>query len=65
VLQKINAGVIDFRYACWKRASEDVKDLLTNMLAKNPTIRYSAEQVLKHRWFEDYRIKQVLNLYLS
>jgi calcium-dependent protein kinase len=43
VLQKIHAGVIDFRYACWKRVSENVKDLLTNMLTKDTKIRYSAE----------------------
>jgi calcium-dependent protein kinase len=34
----------------WKEVSKDAIDLITCMLTKNPTKRYSAEQCLNHKW---------------
>jgi calcium-dependent protein kinase len=36
----------------WRDVSKDAIDLITCMLTKNPTKRYSAEQCLNHKWLK-------------
>jgi serine/threonine protein kinase len=36
----------------WKDISEDAKELVKQMLTKDPTQRISAKDALRHKWFE-------------
>ncbi|CAD8065616.1 unnamed protein product [Paramecium sonneborni] len=36
----------------WRNSSDEIKDLLKRMLNKNPHLRYSAKECLKHPWFQ-------------
>jgi len=38
--------------ARWEEVSEDAKDLVTKLLKVDPSERLSAEDILKHSWFE-------------
>ena len=46
---------MQFTQPCWNLVSQDAKDLINLMLTKEPTCRVTAEDVLKHKWFENYR----------
>ena len=50
VLEKVKAGVYDFDTREWKNISQDVKNLISKMLEKNPDKRITAEQVLNDKW---------------
>ena len=44
----------------WDEASQDLKDLLKNLLCKEINKRYSAQQALNHVWFK--KMKEIINL---
>ncbi|XP_022101637.1 MAP kinase-interacting serine/threonine-protein kinase 1-like [Acanthaster planci] len=50
LLHSIQAGIYDFDGAEWENISEDAKDLISNLLVRDASKRYSAELVLAHPW---------------
>ena len=44
---------LTFKGKPWTKVSDDLKDLLTRMLKKNPSKRLTIEQVLDHPWFQE------------
>eukprot|EP00186_Timspurckia_oligopyrenoides_P000411 CAMPEP_0182443134 /NCGR_PEP_ID=MMETSP1172-20130603/1941_1 /TAXON_ID=708627 /ORGANISM="Timspurckia oligopyrenoides, Strain CCMP3278" /LENGTH=464 /DNA_ID=CAMNT_0024638301 /DNA_START=174 /DNA_END=1568 /DNA_ORIENTATION=- len=48
---KIQSGEVEFHGNFWESISFEAKDLIQNLLAKNPKDRISASQALKHPWF--------------
>lgn len=46
----IKEGIYGFPDPEWIGISSDAKDLIRNLLVKNPLMRYSAEKVLQHPW---------------
>ena len=58
VLSKNKACNISFADYYWSNVSANGKDLVTQMLQKDPALRHSAESALKHHWFQqsDYDI---------
>ena len=49
-MQLISEANLEFPSPYWDAISDKAKDLLTHMLQKDPTKRYSAEQCLAHPW---------------
>lgn len=50
----ILSGQYGFPSPYWDQVSELGKDLISHMLQSNPELRFSAEDVLDHPWFETY-----------
>lgn len=44
---------VQFKHEQWKYASDDVKQLISHMLVKDPQNRFSIDDVLNHPWFAD------------
>ena len=53
-IEKISKAQYDVTSKFWKTISKEAKDLLSCLLKPNPQLRLSAEQALKHPWFEKY-----------
>lgn len=51
LLDKIIIGDFKFPNDEGKILSEDIKDLIKNILNPNPRKRYTIEQIKMHRWF--------------
>ena len=54
--QSIRSGSFFFRNNLWKDISKEAKDLVTQMLKKNPKARYTVDQCLSHPWFKGMSI---------
>eukprot|EP00933_Yihiella_yeosuensis_P037587 TRINITY_DN31580_c0_g1_i1.p1 TRINITY_DN31580_c0_g1~~TRINITY_DN31580_c0_g1_i1.p1 ORF type:complete len:549 (-),score=122.50 TRINITY_DN31580_c0_g1_i1:54-1637(-) len=52
ILKKVKAGVFEFRSPEWDPISQGAKNLITQMLTVDPTIRPSAEVVLMSPWLK-------------
>ena len=50
LFNKIQDGDYEFPDVEWQNVSEQAKDLIKNMLVRDPHKRYSAFQVLRHSW---------------
>lgn len=46
----IQDGEYGFPNEDWDQISEDAKDLISHMLVRQPQLRYSSAQVLRHPW---------------
>lgn len=46
----IQDGEYGFPNEEWDQISEDAKDLISRMLVREPQLRYSSAQVLRHPW---------------
>ena len=46
----IQEGLYEFPEEEWSSVTEEAKDLIGNLLVREPSKRYSAAQVLKHPW---------------
>ncbi|OMJ91183.1 hypothetical protein SteCoe_6355 [Stentor coeruleus] len=55
IKESIKLGKIDYTRPIWKTVSSDVQDLIKKMINPNPLRRISAEDVLKHPWFNIYK----------
>lgn len=44
---------LSFESSCWKKTSNECKDLLKKLLIKDPTHRISLKNALKHPWFNE------------
>ena len=50
LFKRIQDGVFSFPEREWSGISENAKDLICNLLKRNPRCRYSAVDVLDHPW---------------
>ena len=48
--QQISSGNYSMSSPQWDLVSEEAKDLIRNMLQVNPSLRYTADDVLNHTW---------------
>lgn len=53
IFQQVLQGSLDFSSEPWPHISKSAKDLIKNMLNRNPTKRYTAHQVLCHPWIRE------------
>ncbi|RWW77671.1 hypothetical protein BHE74_00014166 [Ensete ventricosum] len=53
IFRRILQGRLDFESQPWPGISDSAKDLIRNMLCKDPRKRYTAHQVLCHPWIVD------------
>jgi calcium-dependent protein kinase len=51
VMKKILKENHSFENSVWNNISDSAKDLISAMLIKDPELRPSAAEVLKHKWF--------------
>ena len=49
---------LEFDLPCWNAISENCKDLLMKLLAKDPSRRITLEAALKHKWFNGIDLNQ-------
>lgn len=49
----ILSGVFEFPEPYWDGNSEEVRDLINNMLQSDPELRFSAEDILDHFWLRN------------
>ena len=59
ILARIKRGKYDLSKYPWGVISQEAKDLIKCLLEQNPSKRYSAEQALKHPWFELKSMKAI------
>ncbi|CAL8326054.1 unnamed protein product [Merluccius merluccius] len=50
LFSKIMKAQYEFDSPFWDDISESAKDFISNMMQKNPNMRYSTEQALRHPW---------------
>ncbi|XP_071799457.1 MAP kinase-interacting serine/threonine-protein kinase 1-like isoform X1 [Asterias amurensis] len=50
LLHSIQAGIYDFEGREWENISDDAKDLISNLLVRDASKRFTAEMVLGHPW---------------
>jgi len=50
LFQRIQDGVYDFPEDEWLSVSDDARDLIRHLLVRDPHMRYSANEVLRHPW---------------
>ena len=53
IFQRVLDGKFTFADEDWSLTSANAKDLIKTMLVYDPTKRSSAEQALKHPWFNE------------
>jgi len=41
-----------FDLPCWTKVSDSAKDLITKLLIKDPTKRYTLKEALAHEWLQ-------------
>ena len=51
IIKKVKAGKYNFNAYQWDYVSDEAMDLIDHLLMMNPAQRYSAEDALKHDWF--------------
>eukprot|EP00347_Sterkiella_histriomuscorum_P012164 403369649 len=56
ILEEVKVTQIKIEGSEWENRSEEVKDLLRQMLNKDPELRITAKQALKHQWFQKQAI---------
>lgn len=63
IMNKIRIGTYDLKSSPWDKISKEAKSLVTSLLQKDVDQRISAEQAMKHPWFElkNIRTKEKLN----
>ena len=57
ILKKVAAGEINFEHTPFKTASDDVKDLIKNLMRKEVKNRYKAHEAFSHRWVQNHTSK--------
>lgn len=53
LFSKVIAGEFQFHSPFWDDVSDDAKDFICCMLTVDPAKRYTASQLLQHKWFKD------------
>ncbi|OMO92792.1 hypothetical protein CCACVL1_06751 [Corchorus capsularis] len=62
IAHAIIKGSIDFERDPWPKVSEDAKDLVKSMLDPNPYSRMTVQEVLEHRWIQNWEHVPNVNL---
>jgi len=52
VLHKVKTGYFNFKHSSFRVVSEPAKDLITQLLRKDPELRLSAQAALDHSWLQ-------------
>lgn len=50
IIEEIKLAKIEFKEEDWETISLEARDLVKNLLAKDPNVRYSPFQALTHPW---------------
>eukprot|EP00746_Dinoflagellata_sp_MGD_P103273 gnl/MRDRNA2_/MRDRNA2_42680_c0_seq1.p1 gnl/MRDRNA2_/MRDRNA2_42680_c0~~gnl/MRDRNA2_/MRDRNA2_42680_c0_seq1.p1 ORF type:complete len:552 (+),score=116.54 gnl/MRDRNA2_/MRDRNA2_42680_c0_seq1:125-1780(+) len=53
ILASVKKGVWNFNARVWECVSEDAKDLISNMLVRDPKNRFTSVQAMRHKWLQD------------
>lgn len=53
IMDKVKEGEVSFEAQEWEKVSKDAKNLILNMLNKDPNHRYSADQCLQDHWIKN------------
>ena len=61
ILQNVKNGYVDFSTSIFEEISEEAKDLLSKLLEKVPSKRYSAIEALEHPWIKNLAPNAKLN----
>jgi calcium-dependent protein kinase len=61
ILNKISLGVRDLNTPQWKSLTKEAKDMINQLLERNPSKRISAEEALNHPWFLMNKTKENYN----
>ena len=61
IYQAIKNGKYNFDDEKWDTISNDAKDLIKNLLIKDPDKRYSAEKALNHPWIVKHRRNKIID----
>ena len=59
ILRAVSIGKYETSYPQYTSLSENAKDLMTKLLKFNPNERITAEQALKHPWFDNEVVKLI------
>lgn len=51
-MKKVKTGEYNFDSREWLKVSIEAKELISKMLAFNPSFRYSAHECLQHPWLK-------------
>jgi len=57
IIDKIKIGKYNMQIKQFENVSSEAKDLIVNLLQKNPNKRYNATKALEHAWFKKLDIK--------
>lgn len=58
LIKEITNCKIEFKGEAWKKISSEARDLVSKLLEKDYTKRYSAIQVLNHPWIKSEEVEQ-------
>ena len=61
IIENIKKGYYDIESNIWEKISPEAKNLIRNLLEKNPAIRITAEEAMNHKWFKKLKIRDKLN----
>lgn len=53
LFKRIQDGIFSFPDREWAHISDDAKDMICNLLKRDPRRRYSAREVLDHTWISN------------
>eukprot|EP00922_Rhytidocystis_sp_ex-Travisia-forbesii_P005105 GHVS01007467.1.p1 GENE.GHVS01007467.1~~GHVS01007467.1.p1 ORF type:complete len:777 (+),score=148.79 GHVS01007467.1:281-2611(+) len=53
ILAKVKSGRFEFPETEWRLVSDNAKDLISRLLDRRTRTRWTAEQTLKHPWFQE------------
>ena len=61
-MEKVAIGKFDFDGYEWRNVSKEAKNLICNLLAKNPENRFSAEEAISDYWIEKNNTKREIDI---
>jgi len=50
IIENVIKGEYHFNYDVFKKVSSDARDLISNLLVKDPSKRFSADDAYNHNW---------------
>ncbi len=62
ILKSVLRGIYTFNLKPFKECSDEVKDLISKLLVKDPIKRYTAEQAYNHPWVQLQVADEVKNI---
>ncbi|CAA90665.2 MAP kinase-interacting serine/threonine-protein kinase mnk-1 [Caenorhabditis elegans] len=60
LFHRIQDGYYEFPEEEWGMISEEAKDLVSNLLKRDPVDRFNADQILSHRWLQQSAASTIL-----